>query len=370
MDEQALRQDWFFCFNCSLPGKALLKKILILARKLFERSRIFLGETQAKRSIPVKEESNYYPFGLTMAGISDKALKMGYADNKYRFQKQELQNKEFSDGSGLEMYEFKYRFDDPQIGRFGSIDPLANKYVYNSPYAFSEGKVTNNVELEGLEAGPPSVPSPLPAFWTAVQNEFNQTARNIDHMLTFTSTNDHQTSDNKVSKDVEVKKSVESTTTYNLNFGLGDLTENLTSTNSSAGGPSLKFEIDKSSSDIKDKTTTTAKLGGITITGVESVSRTTGNTENGVTVSGGVNLGAIPNATLGVGVTVDSHGVTTFGFDLSGSTKLNNTTYTTGVSASQRGSGTVGSHSSKVSFSAGTASGKDKNTYSLNINLP
>jgi hypothetical protein len=87
-----------------------------------------------------------------MAGISDKALKANYAENKYRFQKQELQNKEFSDGSGLEMYEFKYRFDDCQIGRFWSIDPLADKYPYNSTYAFSEDKVTTHVELEGLEA--------------------------------------------------------------------------------------------------------------------------------------------------------------------------------------------------------------------------
>src|ERR1700730_3230299 len=87
-----------------------------------------------------------------MAGISDKALKANYAENKYRYQKQELQNKEFSDGSGLEMYEFKYRMDDPQIGRFWSVDPLASKYEYNSPYAFSEDKVTTHVELEGLEA--------------------------------------------------------------------------------------------------------------------------------------------------------------------------------------------------------------------------
>jgi hypothetical protein len=50
------------------------------------------------------------------------------------------------------MYQFKYRMDDPQIGRFWSVDPLASKYVYNSPYAFSEDKVTGHVELEGLEA--------------------------------------------------------------------------------------------------------------------------------------------------------------------------------------------------------------------------
>jgi RHS repeat-associated protein len=103
---------------------------------------------------PLLEEEHYYPFGLSMAGISDKAVKWGYAENKYRFQKQELQNKEFSDGSGLEEYEFKYRFDDPQIGRFGSIDPLAAKYEYNSPYAFSEDHVTGHIELEGLEKFP------------------------------------------------------------------------------------------------------------------------------------------------------------------------------------------------------------------------
>jgi hypothetical protein len=88
-----------------------------------------------------------------MAGISDRALAFGKV-NKYRFQKQELQSDEFSDHSGLDMYEFKYRFDDPQIGRFWTVDPLASDCEYNSPYAFSEDKVTGHIELEGLEAMP------------------------------------------------------------------------------------------------------------------------------------------------------------------------------------------------------------------------
>lgn len=86
-----------------------------------------------------------------MAGISSKALNNA-PENKRKWNKgSELENKEFSDGSGLEMYEFKYRMHDPQIGRFWQSDPLAHDYRYNSPYAFSENRVTSGVELEGLE---------------------------------------------------------------------------------------------------------------------------------------------------------------------------------------------------------------------------
>ena len=100
---------------------------------------------------PILEETHYYPFGLTMAGISSQALGFGAPVNKIKFQEQELASKEFSDGSGLEMYEFKWRMHDLQTGRFWQIDPLADKYVYNSTYAFSENHVTSHRELEGLE---------------------------------------------------------------------------------------------------------------------------------------------------------------------------------------------------------------------------
>ncbi len=80
-----------------------------------------------------------------MAGISSKAA--GNLENKIKFQGQE-----FNDAFDVDFYEFKYRQHDPQIGRFTQIDPLADKYVYNSTYAFSENRVINAIELEGLEA--------------------------------------------------------------------------------------------------------------------------------------------------------------------------------------------------------------------------
>jgi RHS repeat-associated protein len=65
-----------------------------------------------------------------------------------------FQGQEHIDDLGLNWDSFRYRNHQPDIGRFFSVDPLADEYVYNSPYAFAENKLGLGIELEGLELLP------------------------------------------------------------------------------------------------------------------------------------------------------------------------------------------------------------------------
>ena len=100
---------------------------------------------------PLTEETHYYPFGLTMGGVSSSALNFGQPDSKSKFNGYEQQRKEFTDGSGLEWYDYKHRFYDNQIGRFFCLDTKASDYPYYSPYQFAGNQVSVAIDLDGEE---------------------------------------------------------------------------------------------------------------------------------------------------------------------------------------------------------------------------
>jgi RHS repeat-associated protein len=95
---------------------------------------------------PVIEATDYYPFGLTF----NKYSRENALPNKIKL----FQGQEHIDDLSLNWDSFKWRNHQPEIGRFFNIDPLADSYVYNSPYAFAENKLGMGIELEGLELLP------------------------------------------------------------------------------------------------------------------------------------------------------------------------------------------------------------------------
>jgi hypothetical protein len=50
------------------------------------------------------------------------------------------------------LYQFKWRSYDPALGRFISIDPVAESYPHNGVYNFAENRVVESIDLEGKES--------------------------------------------------------------------------------------------------------------------------------------------------------------------------------------------------------------------------
>ncbi|REC77636.1 hypothetical protein DRF60_11695 [Chryseobacterium elymi] len=106
-----------------------------------ENVRVSFGRTSSG-NLEIVDSNDYYPFGMNQLKSGNAYFGAGSYKN-YKFQEQELQETGF--------YSFKWRNYMPDVGRFFNVDPLSEKYAYQSHYNFSENRVVDGRELEGLE---------------------------------------------------------------------------------------------------------------------------------------------------------------------------------------------------------------------------
>ena len=87
-----------------------------------------------------EQMNHYYPFGALMAESTQGAAQ------RYKYNGKELDRIH-----GLNLYDYGARQYDAALGRWTSIDPLAEKYYEISPYAYCANNPVINIDLDGKE---------------------------------------------------------------------------------------------------------------------------------------------------------------------------------------------------------------------------
>lgn len=86
----------------------------------------------------VEEVNHYYPFGGIFANTS--------SNQPYKYN-----GKEWDKEYGLNWYDYGARMYDPSLGRWHTIDPVAEKYCGISPYAYCNNDPVKNIDLNGCD---------------------------------------------------------------------------------------------------------------------------------------------------------------------------------------------------------------------------
>jgi len=92
----------------------------------------------------IVQRNDYYPFGMSIAENSYQKLAGNYK-NTYLYNGKELQT-----DLDLDWHDYGARFYDAEVGRWWSIDPLAEYYADASPYAYVNSNPISFMDPNGM----------------------------------------------------------------------------------------------------------------------------------------------------------------------------------------------------------------------------
>ena len=87
----------------------------------------------------IKQTNHYYPFGMSFAEGTVTS------SQPYKYN-----GKELDTDRGLNLYDYSARYMDPALGRFNTVDPMAEKYYSISPYAYVGNNPMKRIDPNGM----------------------------------------------------------------------------------------------------------------------------------------------------------------------------------------------------------------------------
>lgn len=128
----------------AMPKKILIDGGYITFNDTIPKYHYYLKDHLGNNSVvvnidgTVEQVNHYYPFG----GLFGEST--GGSVQWYKYN-----GKEFDRTHGLDWYDYGARFMSPDIGRFTTIDPLAEKYYSLSPYVYCLNNPINAIDKDG-----------------------------------------------------------------------------------------------------------------------------------------------------------------------------------------------------------------------------
>ncbi|MFT6338272.1 MAG: RHS repeat-associated protein [Halioglobus sp.] len=98
----------------------------------------------------VMSSHHYYPFGMEwdLPEYDDSGNSIASTGDKSKYT---YNGKEFLEDLDIDLHYYGFRVYDPAIGRFTSVDPIAEQFAFVSGFNYAENEPVAHIDLHGLQ---------------------------------------------------------------------------------------------------------------------------------------------------------------------------------------------------------------------------